>query len=322
MDALYIEDLSNVQAASPYFEDAITNKFGLRFIQAINHHFALDPVFLMSQLQQCRAIIGGLVPLRMANHNVPMPDRLEIFTDWQKIPQLEREPGQYCEESRVTGQAEIGSTLGFKHFGQHVESVTKMTHATSGRVILIIECYLPPVTVLTTLPSTLLMNFVSSDGWYSLYPWHTSQQVGLKTTPLCCATSCPSIPAIQELEDMGFTHPPNVADYLGDHACRRAPECPLTERRFPNMMRKVPRVDLRKTLGLEKDDSAKVAVMDGDWRLRTPGGCKVPADALGCEGFQGYYKSDWGRRYPRPTWTLDVLRRQWVLSGEPYDACC
>lgn len=272
-----LEDLNAFQAASPVLERLVTRDVAWRLAGILQNTFDLRPALLLAAIGSCRAIIGGLLPLSLLDIRAHIPDQLTIFTHTGRIPCLNHCGSEYRQISRLEDSDKICETLGYRDFGDSVNSVTTLVGVTSGKKIHIIECSEPPVAVLTTVPSTLLMNFVSSDGVYSLYPWQTTLGIGYLTSPPkrptliknSKAPSTPPIPAVVELEAMGFTHPRFVAKTIGRHWCSISGLCPLREGRFPS--RSVTRVDLRRELGIPVDESKAPEIAYARWELRSDG---------------------------------------------------
>lgn len=279
-----MQDLNALQAAAPQLEGMVTRHFASRFRNIVANVFSLEPLRLLSEIGSCHAIIGGDLPLAVLSNGTTLPDRLDIFTPTGRIPGLENCGFKIGIVSRVKGAGAIAQTLGYRDFGTSVDRLTSMTTA-SGKTIHIIECSQPPVAVLTTVPSTLLMNFVTGDAIYSLYPWQLSRGVGFLTAPTrrrAVGDPQPTpIPVVAELESRGYTHPPTSIKTIGRHWCAMSVECPLRPGRFPSKWNT--RIDLRSALGLPVDDSQGVEVAPAEWQLRSDG-CLTHTP---CDGWRG-----------------------------------
>ncbi|TEB28553.1 hypothetical protein FA13DRAFT_1711837 [Coprinellus micaceus] len=94
------------------------------------------------------------------------------------------------------------------------------------------------VGAVTELPSTLLMNFISGDGFHSLYPILTSGRKGILNLPLDVklggvGANAVSVPLLEDLQRGGFELIADPVDAVGQHCCGLHIDCPLAVRKFP-----------------------------------------------------------------------------------------
>lgn len=279
-------DLINFQDASPHLQNIVVRHALIKARQLLKHFDIPDPVYFASQLKAHGAVIAGPSTLPVLHDQLPFQKELHIWVEGSDLPRIEEYFDDYVPVNKHVDRKDMCEAIGFDHWGTSVAAVTRFRNELSDREILFVECTEPPVAVLTSAPSTLYMNFIAHDGFYSLYPRLTGQSCGFITMPK--SSSAPhSTPAIGLLDDLGFTHHADLMDAIGPHDCGNDPSCPARIREFcdPSVLRiAFPqnwRLETRASPAVNASESA--AQLPVIWRLRAGVGCGR------CVGFPGFH---------------------------------
>ncbi|KAJ3526940.1 hypothetical protein NMY22_g9971 [Coprinellus aureogranulatus] len=171
--------------------------------------------------------------------------RLTIITEGHPGPfaleLVERFGFKLVEEGRSARK--VCDELGFRFFGgssphfARLESRGEGERGPKKEILLVgtLEYGVSVVGVLTEFPTTLLMNFIAGDGYYSLYPKLTSAAKGYLNIPLDVDPSDIAIPVIEHLIGLHFEIAPDPVRIIdiGTHKCGINPSCPASPRLFP-----------------------------------------------------------------------------------------
>lgn len=269
--AISVDDARNFLRASPHIHRLIGE-----MLDAFN---IPDHAFFFSELEAHRAIIGGDAALRCyPSIALPIPNQLHIYVQ-DTVPQLEEDEELWHKEAFAQTHYDMCQALGYRYFGTSVNSVTTFAHPASDKKIMFVDCATNPTAVITSVPTTLHMNFISSRTVNFLYPELTSRRTGLMTAPFGSSGYAGSqrypMKAIDGLESSGFQHIDDVTDAIGEHQCRAHSSCPLTIREFPGL-------DLFIEHGYGEDHIGEIG--SSLWKLRAPCACGSPDG-----GHNGYH---------------------------------
>ncbi|KAJ3501253.1 hypothetical protein NMY22_g18989 [Coprinellus aureogranulatus] len=134
----------------------------------------------------------------------------------------------------------VCEALGFRFFGDNSPHFAKLekpgVNGGSKKEVFVVGTWpegASAVGVLTEFPTTMLMNFISGDGFYSLYPGLTSAGKGYLNLPLDVDLDEVVVPVLGHLKEAGFQILPDPKDAIGSHHCGVHPYCPGAPRRFP-----------------------------------------------------------------------------------------
>lgn len=239
---LSFQDIARLRSTSFHFTlmaaHMIYNQcFGL--LQSFN--FEDDDIpLLFDCLEYHSCIITGIAALRIVHPQIPLPDRLEILSSGDPrgfVTDLVDKFGfTFVEE----GYSAIGAckAFGLRFFGNsspHFARLEKTMNGGPRKEIVVVGTGdgVSVVGVVTEFPSTLLMNFITGDGFYSLYPTLTSAGQGYLNLPVDVSLASTSVPVLNHLKEQRFVLIADPVDAIGAHQCGVHPYCPSTPRLFP-----------------------------------------------------------------------------------------
>ncbi|KAJ3525563.1 hypothetical protein NMY22_g10520 [Coprinellus aureogranulatus] len=244
---LSFQDIARLRSTSIFLvlkvSQVLFNQCG-RLFQSFYVHEE-DVCSFFDLLEYRHSIIVGFTPLRIMHPRLPLPDQLVILTAGPPGPfgaDLVDTFGYTLVEEGYS-VVKVCDELGFRFFGEHSPHFARLeSRGDNGRgpkkeILLVGTCEysIPAVGVLTEFPTTLLMNFIAGDGYYSLYPKLTSAGKGYLNIPLDIDPDDIAIPAIEHLKSQHFEVVSDPARVIGSdtHRCGVDASCPATPRLFP-----------------------------------------------------------------------------------------
>lgn len=128
--------------------------------------------------------------------------------------------------------------LGLRYFGKNSPHFARLEKSVDGgvtkEIVVVGTCDdVSVVGAVTEFPTTLLMNFIAADGFYSLYPGLTSEGQGYLNPPVDIVPNIDSVLALKLLKDEYFDLVSDPIESIGGHRCGVHPYCPSAPRLFP-----------------------------------------------------------------------------------------
>ncbi|KAF6742535.1 hypothetical protein DFP72DRAFT_1081839 [Ephemerocybe angulata] len=301
---LGMADLARLQLASAHFGlivaektsrdcESLLSAFGLSDgAVTVDEEFDASGLGIMASLEYHSSIIVGMAPLRILYPQLPMPKRLDIFCSWgNREMAYVLEARGYRRKAVITHKFNIADSMGYRFFGENVQDVILMEKEVQDagvKEVLLVGCkgHVSPVSLLTESPCTLLMNFITGDGFYSLYPRLTADAVGLFNIPYHEPTLVlPRIPIIETLRAAGFKVYKSVEEGYPNHRCTSWSSCPLAIRSFPSP------ADFAIEFNLVGGNRRAEATTIGEvfWRLK----CGWSCGGLRTRYYSGFHSGTW-----------------------------
>ncbi|KAF5328992.1 hypothetical protein D9611_013467 [Ephemerocybe angulata] len=275
---LPFSDRCALNASCRHLEKFVTNPVAARVRHTLRE-FGLDPGPFLESMQYHGAVIGGIAALRIFVEDVPMPRVLEVYTRQghpdlgapnqeeydDDDPSADRGNGYRLVETAIFtyGKCQL---LGYQHYGANVEKILRMRNSTLDREILFVQSRVPPIELIIEAPTTLLMNFITSNDAVCLYPDLTERRKGLLTLPIPDdRSSTLDVPVLDTLAGFRLYMFGNATQAVGRHRCPLHPSCPAVPRAYPDL--------LMYTVRFTDAGGYGSRLAESTWTLKVPSPC-------------------------------------------------